>query len=109
MENIVDVKMALDVYYETKLGVYNHRLRPKGRPLAMIGYHPAEEVIEDSLLEEALKAYDRNRIGDVFKLSLLDYLNLPTEVIAILHQITAKKAAANAGVVSDLENTIGKV
>lgn len=103
------MRIAVDSYYETKFGLHDHRRKITNRPLVGVAYHPGEDVISDSLLEEAIRTYDVNKIGEVFKLSLTEFLDLPIDVIDIMVALVARKASKKSDDLSDLEKSIGKL
>lgn len=82
----VDSKIVLSELYEIKYGIFRHDVI-KNRPLASVAFHDAEEVIRDSLLENRMKQYNDKSIYDVFKISFLEFMELPTHIIEMLYHV----------------------
>lgn len=71
--------------YETEYGIYNHITESSGRrPLASVALHPKEDVNTHSLLEEVMKIYLEQNIGETFKLSLIEFMDLPRDIIDMM-------------------------
>ena len=95
--------------YDTNYGIYNHLNPHNNRPLASVAFHPGEDVNENSLLRNALKVYIDNDIGNLTKLSLVDYLELPSDVVAIINELCQNKLRENSKTMSQVEQQMSKL
>lgn len=83
----VDGRMVMQDLYETKYGIWNHLDKTTKRPLASVAFHDCEDINEGSLLEEAIRAYTSKNIGEYTKLNLVEFLDLPIDVVAMVMKI----------------------
>lgn len=102
----VDAKVVMREMYETRFGIHNHLNKFSKRPLASVAFHGAENTIKDSMLEETLKTYANRNIKDIFGLTVLEFLELPMDVVSLMldiaDQISAKKEGDIDGIQRDL-------
>ncbi len=83
--NCVDARIVLNEMYESKYGIYNHFASgTPQRPLAGVAMHPAEDINQGSLLEEAINTYTNRNIKDTFGLNFLEFISLPMDVCEML-------------------------
>lgn len=92
--------------YEDRFNIFPHLSGVKGRPLASVAFHPAENVLKDSMLEEAMRTYVQKGIGEKFKLSLLEFLNLPMDYVGLLLQISDEKGTEAAAELEALKKQL---
>lgn len=78
--------------YETAYGIHDHLNGVNNSPLASVALHESEENTINSNLYEAIDRYHEKGIAELFKLSLIEYLNLPTEICVKLMEIATKDA-----------------
>lgn len=107
--NSVDAEIMMRDFYEHEFGIYPHLSANKKRPLASVAIHPAENTIEHSLLEEAIRTFIKHNIGDMFKLSLLEFLELPMDVVQILIRVASDAVMQKNQLVSNVERELGKM
>lgn len=94
-----DAIIVLADLYETRFGIFDHKARDKN-PLASVLMHESEDVMFDSALADLLIEFAVDEIGDLWKISLTEYLNLPKPVADLLRRlkpIAAKKKAELLG------------
>lgn len=89
--------------YESNYGIYEHRRTTASRPLASVAFHPQEDCNENSLLQTAIKVFIDNDIGNLTKLSLVDYLELPSDIVAMINEACRTKLKANSQTMSEVE------
>jgi hypothetical protein len=83
-------------FYETRYGIYDHLSASNVRPLSSVALHPAEDFNAGSLLEEAIRTYTDKGILAQFGLNLVQFLDLPVDVVDILlTQATDEQAKKN--------------
>jgi hypothetical protein len=93
--------------YDVEYGIYNH-LNNNHRPLSSVGMHPAEEVNEGSLLEEVIRTYISRDIGETYKLNLLEFLELPIDIIDMLLRINDEEKSKKSSIMDEVEKKIKK-
>lgn len=81
VDNSIQLQIAMHDLYETKYQIYNHINPPIHRPLSSVAFHPSERVHPDKRLKDALMNYHRYNIGDLWKITFLEFLNLTPDVI----------------------------
>lgn len=76
--------------YDVTFGIFNHLKQAQleasttsienKRPLASVALHPAEAWAgEKTNLDVVLRGFAENQVGDIFKMSLTEFLELPVE------------------------------
>lgn len=64
---------------------------------------PAEEVIEHSLLEDALKTYINKGIKEIYGLTILEFLELPFGLSKLFIKLANDEGAKKSAIASDIE------
>ena len=104
----VDFKIVASELYETIYGIYKHIGNTK-RPMASVAFHDCEDYTTNSLLEASMDTYITKNIGDLFRLSFTEYLELPHDVVMSLGEIGIKhiqrKDADITRIKAELEGT----
>ncbi len=88
--NIVDGKIALRAWYETKFGLYDHSTKGAYNPLSSVALHDTEENGQTSGLYELIANYAAKNIGTTFHISLPEFLALPKEYVTYILEIADK-------------------
>ena len=103
----LNAAQVLSEAYDVTFGIFDHLRQaqieshspgPSGkRPLASVALHPAEAWADEKThMELVFKGFAENQVGDIFKISLLEFLELPVEyaerVMRISKSILARKA-----------------
>ena len=70
--------------------------------------HPSEDINDGSLLEEACHAYISKGIKDLFGLSLLEFLELPIDVVDMLFNISNEQQSEKAKTLAEVERQFNK-
>jgi hypothetical protein len=97
--------------YESNYGIYNH-LRPaiqKNKPLASVAMHPGEDFTEGSNLADAVKVYIENNIGDYTKLSLVDFLELTSDVASIIVDQCQEASKRKSNIAKQIEKDMNNL
>lgn len=105
----MDAIQLLYNFYDTEYKIYNHAQDSNKRPLANIAFHACENINDDSLLESVMRMYVVKSIKDIFGLSLVEYLDLPIDIVEMLNGIADKENTKKANVVSNIEKQFNQV
>lgn len=105
-----EAREVLSSFYDRTYGISDHAfLAPeirKLKPLAGIAMHEAEENVQTSSLFEAIELYDLKEIGDTFKMSLQEFLDLPRDIFNKVLEVATRKQNTKAGVVAKVTNEL---
>lgn len=99
----VDGQMVLNDLYETEYGIYDHLSKRKKRPLASVAMHPSEDINEGSILEETLRMYVLKGIKEVFHLNVLEFLELPADIVQMMFTIADEEQTKKSTTLSQIE------
>lgn len=105
--NSVDSKIVLSELYEIKYGIFRHDTI-KNRPLASVAFHEAEEINRDSLLENFMRQYVEKSIYDIFKISFLDFMELPKDINEMMFHVANEINSKKQKQLSDIESQFNK-
>lgn len=94
--------------YETNYNIYNHLHPTVQRPLASIAMHPAEDVNEGSLLQAAIGLFIEHDIGNLAKISLIEYLELPRDIALMILEECRKKAKKADSTIENIQKQFEK-
>lgn len=85
-------QLLLQAAYETRYGIFNHLAADVGakRPLALIAHQPNEETTKGSSLYERIEAYAESKVLLHFGLNLVQFLELPREIVENLLMLSRK-------------------
>lgn len=89
--------------YETHYGIYNH-LVANTRPLASVAMHACEDVNEQSQFQSIVHSYHIRGIKDLFGLNLIEFLELPMDIVDMLFTLASEINAKKAATLNDVEN-----
>jgi hypothetical protein len=67
--------------YETVFGVFNHVTLGHTKPMASVALHEVEDVNTNDALRSTMLNYIRNDIKELFGLSFLEYVALPSFIV----------------------------
>jgi len=104
----IDAKLVMTDLYETEFGIYNHLSSSNSRPLASVAMFDCEDINTDSLLEESIRTYVSKGIKDIYGLSLIEFLELPIDVIRMMFDIASDEQAKKNKTLSELESQFKK-
>jgi hypothetical protein len=85
-------QVMLSMAYDVSYGISDHYDPEKSKPLDTITLHAREDYKEVSGMYRAIERYNRQGIGNLFHLSLTDYLNLPKDIIEMITEIVIESA-----------------
>jgi len=95
--------MVMQDLYETEYGIYNHLSNANKKPLASVSMHSSEDINTGSLLEEAIRTYTVRGIKDLYGLNVLEFLELPIDVIEMMFEISEEEQARKAKGLANVE------
>lgn len=98
--------MVMYDLYESRYGIFNHLSGNKKRPLASVAMHSSEDINLDSLLEEAIRTYVKRDIKEIYHLSLVEFLDLPIDVIQVMLDIATEHTREKTNAISDVEKSL---
>lgn len=92
--------------YETRFGIYDHTPRPGKSGLASILHHPREEYYLNSPLRDAIEEFAIYNLGELFHISLYEYLNLPKPMVDLIRNIKDDVLKKRESLISLVESRI---
>ena len=102
--NPIDGRIILQDVYETHYGIYNHlQQSSQRRPLASVAMHTCEDVNTNSQLETVLRSYHTRGVKDLFGLSIIEFLELPMDVVDMLFTICSEIQASKSSTLNQVE------
>ncbi len=104
--NLINARLVISEYYEYKTKIYNHVQETSKRPLSSIAFHDAEDITNNSLLEDSFKSYIKHDIKNIFGLNLVEYLNLPLDIINLMEKIAISEIKTKNSALSKLHNEL---
>lgn len=107
--NSVDACIIMRDFYENEFGIFPHFNKKYARPLSSVEIHPSEEIVENSLLEEAIYMFVKNKIKDTFGISLIEFFNLPLDVIKLLVKISNEEHSSSNALSENIEKELKKL
>ncbi len=81
-----DARVVMMDLYENRFGIYNHLAGDKN-PLSSVLLHDKEEVWMDSSLRDMIEDFALYDIGELWKISLVDFLKLPHPYVEIMRRV----------------------
>lgn len=66
--------------------------------------HPCEDVNEQSQLQSIIRTYHIKNIKDLFGLNLIEFLELPMDIVDMLFTISSEIQAKKASTLSQVES-----
>tara|TARA_B100000700_G_scaffold154615_2_gene171604 strand:- start:3034 stop:3369 length:336 start_codon:yes stop_codon:yes gene_type:complete len=78
--------------YDSKFGIYDHETDVDENPLAGVSLQPKEEFFELSGLYALINRFRMQNLGERMGLSLVDYLELPLHVQAMMTEQFSQEA-----------------
>lgn len=79
-----DIEIVLKDLYETEYGIFNHLHPTVQRPLAGVAFHDAEEINDNSLLQDAIRKYVKSEVLNYTGLNLVEFLELPRDIVEMI-------------------------
>ena len=105
----VDIQIVMSDMYDETFGIFNHKFNSKNKPLSTVAFHKAENVLDNSLLEEAMRKYVEFGIKDKFGLAFDDFMAYPREYVEMMYKIVAEDASKRSQAINEIEREIKKI
>lgn len=93
--------------YETYAGLYNHN-QPSPHPFGGVLIKPGGAGYADSPLRDLIDEFVDDQIGEMFNISLYEYLDLPLPYLEIIRDKKDQMKERRAKALKDIENSAGK-
>ena len=95
--------------YETLYGIFNHEQNNgPDSDMDLVAMHPMEDTFSFSALQNRIDRYDELNIGERFRLSLAEFLELPRHIVIYLFDKASKPRESDKRVIQLMENTGSK-
>jgi hypothetical protein len=101
--NSIDSKIMLCDLYEHQYGIYPHLNNGMKSPLSSVIMTEGEDYTTGSLMEEAIRTYVSRGIKDIYGLSIVEFLELPIDVIDVLVQIAGEDQSRKSDILNDIQ------
>ena len=101
----IDGRLVMQDLYEAKYGIYNHLDPNNTKLLSSVAMHACEDTTENSILEEIIRSYMVKNIKDLYGLSLIEFLDLPMDIIDLLFKIGNEDIARKDETLKQLEKS----
>lgn len=88
----ISAKLILQETYETMYKIFDHEKFSAARPLALVAMQPKENTAEYSKLYRTVYRYQNHQIKDLFGLNLVEFLQLPRELVELMFEISSNAA-----------------
>ena len=79
------------------------------RPLSSVGMNRAENTFIYSKIFDTVKGFADNNVGEFYKMSLKEYLELPHVVCDFILKDSAKRLAAKVGNINNVINEMNNI
>lgn len=80
-------ELATRVTYDETYGIFDHTKHSHERPLALVGYHPKEDLIEGGMYFTLIREYKQYKIKDHFGYNLTEWMDLPKHIADFLIEL----------------------
>ena len=90
--------------YKLEFGITN-RVKLSS-PLGTVAMHQAEDMNTGHILRDALRSYIDNDIQQCFGLTVLEFLDLPVDVVETMLMVSAEKKAKKNEHMSEVERIL---
>lgn len=104
--NRIDAKIVLADLYDKTFSICDHHTVALSRPLSSVAFHDAEKINEDSVLEETMRVYISRHIYENFKLSYLQFMELPRDIAQMVIKISDEYAQKKSQTMTELEKEL---
>lgn len=100
----ITTQLLLGESYETLYGIMDHNDPNvyKDRPLAAVAFHDKEDYTTHSRLYNTIRRFYRQKMGDFTRMNIVQFLNLPREMVEFLFAFAAEETKKNSQGTSDL-------
>lgn len=106
--NSVTADIVMRDLYRTKYNIFNHIQSNNVNPLSSVMLHEAERFDYEGKLESLFKGYVDKQVNDVFKMSLMEYIKLPSYVSRIIRKMCDGELTKKSNILNNIENSLNK-
>jgi hypothetical protein len=109
IKNSSDLQLALRDVYETTYGIHNHMHETEEHALSLVAVREAEDSASGGLLYERIRQYHEREIGKYFKLNVVEFLDLPTDLVTYFLEQAGKFQTIGANTADSVEAQVRKM
>jgi hypothetical protein len=109
IRNSSDLQLAMRDVYETTYGIHNHSHETEDDALSLVAMREVEDSTAGGLIYERFRQFDERDVGKIFKINVLQFLELPTDLVTFMLEYCMKKQAQQARIVNDVEQEVAKM
>lgn len=102
-----DAELLLREAYEITYGLFNHDDMTVDRPLALVAMHPGENTAVGSTLYGRIEQFAELEIAKYFGISLIEFFELPTDVVNKIMETSAGRQAVERKVSENVATQLG--
>lgn len=106
--NSVTAEIVMRDLYRTHYGIFDHSVNSNRNPLSSSLLHESERFDYEGKLEGLFKSYLDKQVNELFKMSLLDYLKLPSYMSGIIRKICDSELTKKTSILNNIENSLNK-
>ncbi len=103
--NYQDAQIVMKDLYETRFGLYDHGGQNKS-PLASVLHHDGDETWLSGSLRDIVEEFAVYNMGELYNISLVEYLMLPRPYVALLRKIKTSVLQKREKAISDVERDL---
>lgn len=106
--NSVSSEIVMRDLYKKHYGIFNNSPNTNINPLSSSMMHEVEKFDYEGKIEGLFRNYLDKQVNELFKLSLLDYLKLPSYMSGIIRKICDSELTKKSAILNNIENTLNK-
>lgn len=107
--NSSDLQIALRDVYETTFGIHDHTHETEADALSLVAMREAEDIGSGGLQYERIRQYHEREVKKYWGLNLVEFLELPTDILTFLLEYSAKEQARGRQVAADVEAEVARM
>lgn len=105
----VDTQIVMRDMYDQEYGIFYHTGQSKARPLSSVAFHEAEQINDDSILEEAMRLYASRNVHEYFKIDFVQFMELPRDIAQLMLKISKEYSDKKMETMKELEEQLAIV
>jgi hypothetical protein len=107
--NSSDLQIALRDVYETTFGIHDHSHETEADALSLVAMREAEDIGSGGLQYERIRQYHEREVKKYWGLNLVEFLELPTDILTYLLEFSAKEQAKTSRVAADIQAEVERM
>jgi hypothetical protein len=100
----IETQLLLRELYDNHFGIARHD--NPARPLSLVALHPKETVGPYSRRDRVYRRFAALGVGDIFKISIKDFLEQPRELVELMFQIAEDKSVLEDRKNGDIQRSL---